>query len=98
MAIIEIARYKLREGADEQALIQAEKEIQQGVARQYAGSLGRELARGENGEFVLIMRWESQAAADGWNAALFQDPAGRTLGGLVDPTSMRKEVFSQVAP
>ncbi len=98
MAIIEIARYKLREGADEQALIQAEKEIQQGVARQYAGNLGRELSRGENGEFVLIMRWESQAAAEGWNAALFQNPAGRALGGLVDPSSMRKETLSQVAP
>jgi len=37
MAIIEIARYKLRVGADEQVLIQAEKEIQQGVARHYKG-------------------------------------------------------------
>ena len=98
MAIIEVARYKLREGANEQALIQAEKEIQQGVGRHYAGNLGRELSRGENGEFVLIMRWESQTAADGWNAALFQDPAGRTLGGLVDPTSMRKETLTLVAP
>ena len=34
--------YKLREGTHEQALIQAEKEIQQGVARQYAGNLGLE--------------------------------------------------------
>ncbi len=98
MAIIEIARYKLREGADEQALIQAEKEIQEGVARRYEGSLGRELGRGENGEFVLIMRWATPAAAEGWNAALFQDPAGRALGGLVDPSSMRKETLPQVAP
>jgi len=98
MAIIEIARYKLREGADEQALIRAEKQIQQGVARQYLGNLGRELSRNENGEFVLIMRWESQAAADGWNTAMFQDPAGRALGGLVDPSSMRKETLNQLAP
>ena len=60
MAVIEIARYRLRSGADEQTLIDAEKEIQQGLARHYPGSLSRELSRGENGEFVLIMHWESQ--------------------------------------
>ncbi len=98
MAIIEIAHYRLRNGADDQALIKAEKEIQQGLARQYKGSLGRELGRDQNGEFVLVMHWESQEAAEGWNAALFQTSAGQTIGGLVDPASMRKETLTQVAP
>lgn len=98
MAVIEIARYKLQTGADEQALIDAEKEIQHGPARQYQGNLGRELSRGENGEFILIMHWESQAAADGWNTVLFQNPAGQILGKLIDPTTMHKETLVQVAP
>ncbi len=96
MAIIEIARYRLKPGADEGALFQAEKQIQQEIAPAYPGYLGRELAQGAEGEFVLIMRWETQAAADGWNAVLFQNAAGRALGGLVDPASMRKETLTGV--
>ncbi len=98
MAVIEIARYKLQAGADAQVLIQSEQQIQKEIAPQYPGYLGRELAQGQDGEYILIMRWESQAAAEGWNAVLFQHPAGRALGGLVDPSSMRKETLTQVAP
>ena len=76
MAIIEVARYKLREGTDEQALIQAEKEIQQGVARQYAGNLGRELSRGENGDFVLIMRWEFASCCGRLERRIVSRPGG----------------------
>jgi heme-degrading monooxygenase HmoA len=98
MAVIEIARYKLKAGADAELLIQSEKQIQRDIAPTYNGFLGRELTQGANGEFVLIMRWESQAAADGWNTVLFGHPAGQALGGLVDPATMRKETFSSVAP
>jgi|GEM_PF-4514282 len=37
MAVIEIAKYKLRAGADTQTLLEAEKQIQEGVAKQQPG-------------------------------------------------------------
>ncbi len=98
MAVIEIAKYKLRAGADAGTLLEAEKQIQEGVARQQPGYLGRELLQGNDGEWVLIMRWQSQEAADAWWPALMQNPAGKTLGALVEPSSMQKATYSSAVP
>ncbi len=98
MALVEIARYRLREGADDAVLVAAEKEIQATIGPTHPGYVDRALLRSADGEYVLVMRWADQAAADSWNATLFASEAGRQLGGLVDPTTMRKETLTSVAP
>ncbi len=98
MAIVEIARYRLREGADDAALAEAERTIQREVGPQHPGYVGRDLLRAADGEYVLVMRWENQAAADSWNPTLFQSPAGQKLGSMVDPATMKKEILTSVAP
>ncbi len=98
MVLVEIARYRLREGADPAALAAAETAIQQEVGPTHPGYIGRDLLRSDDGEYVLVMRWANAQAAETWNGTLFQHTAGRALGGLVDPASMRKEVLAGVVP
>ena len=96
MAIVEIARYKLAPGTDPASLAAVEHEIQHEVGPKHSGYIGRELLRAPDGSYVLIMRFENQAAADSWNTTLFGSAAGRQLGPMVDPKSMTKETFSTV--
>jgi len=96
MAFVELARYRLREGADEAALIEAEEEIQRAVGPSHPGYVGRNLLKGADGSYVLIMRWENQQAAETWNGTLFGSQAGRKLGSLVDATSMSMERLTSI--
>ena len=98
MTIVEIAHYRLRQGADDAALLAAEAEIQQAVGPSHPGYQGRELLKSADGTYVLIMRWENQQAADSWNGTLFQSPAGPKLGALVDPSSMSRESLTALVP
>ena len=52
MALVEIARYKLREGASEQALLEAEGEIQRAVVPKHPGYVSRELPKTADGGYV----------------------------------------------
>jgi heme-degrading monooxygenase HmoA len=98
MAFVEIARYRLREGADEAALTEAEEEIQRTIGPSHPGYVGRHLLKGADGTYVLIMHWENQQAADTWNATLFGSKAGQKLGPLVDGSSMSMERLTPLKP
>lgn len=96
MAIVEIAKYRLAPGADSQALAEVEQAIQHEVGPKHPGYLGRELLQAADGSYVLIMRWENEAAANKWNNTLFASQAGQKLGPMVDPKSMSKETLKTV--
>ncbi len=98
MAYIELAKYKLLPGVDENVLMEVERQIQQEVGPTHAGYAGRELLRAEDGSFVLIMRWESAESASTWNTTLFASAAGQKLGSLVDRPSMSMEKLTSFQP
>ena len=98
MALVEIARYRLQEGANETALTEAEEEIQRTVGPSHPGYVSRNLLKGADGSYVLIMRWENEQAAATWNATLFRSQAGQKLGPLVDASSMSMEHLTPIRP
>ncbi len=98
MAIVEIAKYRLQQGADADAFAQLEEEIQREVGPKHPGYQARELLRAADGSYVLIMRWENDEAADTWNKTLFASQAGPKLGSMVDPSSMSKERLAPITP
>lgn len=98
MAFVEIARYRLQEGADEATLTEAEEEIQLTVGPSHPGYVSRNLLKGEDGTYVLIMHWQNRQAAETWNATLFGSKAGQKLGPLVDGSSMSMERLTSLEP
>ena len=98
MALVELARYRLRSGVSDKALLEAEGEIQRTVGPSHPGYLGRELLKAADGGYVLIMKWENQHVAETWNQTLFASEAGRKLGSLVEASSMSMERLTPIKP
>ena len=98
MALVEIARYRLQEGANEANLTETEEEIQRTVGPSHPGYVGRNLLKRADGGYVLIMHWENEQAATTWNATLFRSQAGQKLGSLIDVSSMSIEHLTLLKP
>lgn len=62
--VVEWARFLLREGATEEALLSASAELQRGFLAQQPGFVRRELLRGEGRRWVDLVYWSDQASAE----------------------------------
>ncbi len=94
MAYIQLAHFKLKPGVSENALIEAERGIRDGKIRQQPGYLGRDLARGENGEWLVILRWENKEDGEAWSPIFRQAPEAQAFMAVLDMASMRQEHFT----
>ncbi len=94
MAYIEFAKFKLRAGVTDEAFLEAERNIRNGRIRQQQGYQGRELGKSENGEWLIIIRWESAADGEAWSPIFMQDPLGQAFAGCLDFSSMRQEHYT----
>ncbi len=93
MAIVEIARFKLKEGTDEGAFVAAETALAGGQIRQQPGFISREAAKGENGEWVIVLHWETATDAAAWTPKFMQDPNGQAFATLLDFSSMKQDRY-----
>ena len=93
MTIVEIARFKLKAGADEQAFLAAEKGLMNGQIRQQTGFISRQAAKGDNGEWVVILQWESAKDAEAWTPKFMQDQNGKAFAAQLDFSSMKQDRY-----
>ncbi len=91
MALIQTMTFRLVDGADEAAFVEADKRVQTEFAYQQPGLVRRTTAMGEGdrrGEWVTIGLWRSaddvDAAGDRWG----DDPSAQALMAFVDPGSV----------
>ena len=100
MAIIEVARFKLKEDVDEKTFLETEKALANGQIRQQPGFISREAAKGENGEngeWVIILHWESAADSEAWRPKFMQDANGQAFASLLDRSSMKQDRYQAIA-
>ena len=97
MALVEFARFKLRPGISDQDFLAAERRIRRGQIQHQAGYQGREIGRGDNGEWYVIIRWDSKSNAEAWTPKFMQDPDGQAFAGLPDFSTLRQERLEIVA-
>ncbi len=93
MAMVEVARFKLKEGADEQAFIAAERRLASGQITKQPGFISREAAKGANGEWTIILHWTSTTDAEAWTPKFMQDPDGQAFAAQLDFSSMRQDRY-----
>ena len=96
MAIVEIAHFKLKPDADEKAFLAAEQGLVNGQIRQQPGFLGREAAKGADGEWIVILHWETVADAEAWTPKFMQDPNGQAFAAQLDFSTMKQERYEVV--
>ena len=63
-AVIEWAPFRLRDGVTEHELLEASETLQREFLAHQCGFVRRELLRGADGQWVDLIHWETEAAAD----------------------------------
>ena len=85
---VEVALFRLRDGASEAAFLAASDALQAALAG-CAGYLGRRLLRGEGGQWIDQVEWASREAALAAAATIVDLPGAATFMGFLDPASVR---------
>jgi hypothetical protein len=85
MSCIEVTTFRLADGVDEAAFLDADRRAQTDVYYQQPGCLRRTTARRDDGEWLVAVLWASQDAAS---------PATPDLDALVDPASVRRARYA----
>jgi hypothetical protein len=85
--LIEITTFRLADGTDETAFLAADERVQQEFIPNKPGFARRTTARGDNGEWIVIVLWGSREDADA--AASDKHPAVDAFTALIDPASVR---------
>jgi hypothetical protein len=94
MSCIEIATFHLKDGVTDDALLAIEQRVRKGQISREAGYTSRELAKdASNGEWMLVMRFETRVELDAWMAKVKTVPEMRELGALFDPRSMTTRFY-----
>jgi heme-degrading monooxygenase HmoA len=94
MAYVELGKFRLQAGVSNEALFDAERAIRNGRIQQQPGYLGRELGHNGNGEWLILIRWESQAAGEAWSPIFMQDPSAQAFIRVIDMSTMRQEHYT----
>jgi hypothetical protein len=95
-AVIELLVFSLAEGADDEAFLACDKQVQTDFAYQQPGLLRRTTARGARGSWAVIDLWASAAAADACDSRWETDPLAREFMSFVDPATVRTARFFEL--
>jgi hypothetical protein len=88
MAVIEIMRFRLLDGADAQAFEMADRRLQTEFAYKQPGMLRRTVGRAQNGGWIVIDLWRSGEDADRTALAWEGDPVTAEFMTFVDADSV----------
>lgn len=91
--MIEILRFRLVPGADEQAFTAADQRVQCDFAYGRPGLVRRTTARGAGGAWIVIDLWRSAEDADATEALWGKDPVTAAFMSFVDPASVETERY-----
>jgi hypothetical protein len=94
MTYLELGKFRLRAGVSTKALFEAERAIRHGRIQQQPGYLGRELGHNGNGEWLILIRWDSQEAGEAWSPIFMQDPVAQQLIAAIDMSTMQQEHYT----
>src|SRR3954467_13209125 len=93
MAVIEITTFRLADGTDEAAFLEADRRVQTEFIPRHRGFMRRTTARGANGEWAVIVLWGSAADADA-SAGLAKDhPVTNAFDALLDRSSVQRRRY-----
>ena len=74
MPVIEMVRLKLMPGVDEQPFLQQNDVVQRRYIPNQLGFISRETAKGNDGEWIVVVHWKSMADAEASMQKFTADP------------------------
>ena len=88
MSIIDVWTFRLAGDVDEGIFLEADRRVQERYMLSHPGFLRRTTARGDDGEWAVIMLWRSRDEAEAPEGALRDDPVVAAFASLLDPSSV----------
>jgi len=96
---IEIATFKLKPGVPDETLLALESRIRIGAIAGQPGYLGRELGKdSDEGDWLMILRFDTRANMDAWTSAVKDVPEMREMGVMIEPGTMSVRFFARAEP
>jgi hypothetical protein len=92
--VIEIMSFRLAPGADETAFLQADRRVQTEFAYHQPGLLRRTTARSQDGAWIVVDLWRSEADADACDASWGQDEATAGFMSFIDPATTSTQRYA----
>jgi len=83
MAVIETTTFRLADGVDEAAFLEADEQVRTGFLYHQPGIMRATTAKSDAGEWILVVLWASEDAADAAAEAERKDPAVERFMQLV---------------
>jgi hypothetical protein len=92
--VIEIMSFRLKSEADEAAFLEADRRVQTEFAYHQPGLSRRTTARSDDGQWIVIDLWQSEAAADACDERWSIDPVATNFMALVDEATVTTKRFA----
>jgi hypothetical protein len=90
---LEIVTFKIKDGVNLPDFLTASAELEEGFARKQEGFISRIFAKGEDNEWVDVIRWRTMADAEAAAKAAMQSPACAPMFGMIDEASVKMMHF-----
>jgi hypothetical protein len=91
--VIELTRFRLREGVDEGDFREADARYQMEFAYRQPGLVRRTTASSGEGEWLVIDLWRTSSDADACRRRAVDDPVARVHAAMVDPASVEAATY-----
>ncbi len=87
--VVEIAQFKLVAGVKDGDFLQEAEVVQKNFLEKQIGYIDWELLKGEDGQWVDILHWNSIEEAQKASEMLLKEPAAQGFIRKIDPTSIK---------
>jgi hypothetical protein len=94
MAVIETTTLRLADGVDDATLLAADEKVRTGFLYQQPGLVRATTARGDDGQWIVVVLWASDDDADAAAARAETDPAYAALTALVDGATLHRRRYT----
>ena len=95
---VEVVKFNLKAGVTTEQFLKAESDVRASIIQQQKGYQGRDVYQNADGSWLIIIRWDDKASAEGWVLIFMSLKEGQAFGGLMDFSSARQEHYTLVNP
>jgi hypothetical protein len=96
MSVMETLTFRLAADTDEAAFLDADRRVQTGFSYRQPGLVRRTTARGQHGDWIVVVLWQSAGDADAAARRADTDRACSELVALLDETTVESRRYSML--
>lgn len=89
MATVEVITFKLKDGVDESKFLQENEVVAKDYTPKQPGYVSRELGKGDDGEWVVVVHWTDSASAEASMEKFPNDPTAQEFISMMDMDTFR---------